>query len=263
MLLDDHEIEDNWEPVTDPPDDAANEEKKKEGLKAYKKYQCGRSGLETFDFDGFHFFMLNTRTERMHRKVDGNLVHANLFASTTMDRLKNWLSTNDGPKFVMSPSMLLPRHRRAVQRDSRLDASNLSALHSDSWDGYPNTLREVLAYIATKRIHHVVFLSGDEHRGCVATAKIYDQHRNPITRVHSIHAAAMYAPYPFANAIKEDFVAHETITIADRAENYLCDVNATWPPAGNGVTFLSVYIDGAAWKLDYKFLGGEKQTLKL
>ena len=57
-----------------------------------------------------------------------------------MGRLQKWLLEKPAPKFVVSPAMLLPRHRRAVQRDARLDPSNLSALHSDGWDGYPNTL---------------------------------------------------------------------------------------------------------------------------
>ena len=76
MLLDDHEIDDNWEPIA-YPDEQTNADKKKYGVEAYQKYQRGRNGgLETFDFDGFHFFMLDTRTERMHRKVDGSLANA-------------------------------------------------------------------------------------------------------------------------------------------------------------------------------------------
>jgi len=166
MLLDDHEIDDNWEPVASP-DEKENDDKKQDGVKAYKQYQRGKSGgLETFDFDGFHFFMLDTRTERMHRKVDGSLASANLFdsdpldPSKTMGRLKKWLREKPAPKFVVSPAMLLPRHRRAVQRNSSLAPTNLSALHSDGWDGYPNTLREVLAYIAREKINGVVFWSG-------------------------------------------------------------------------------------------------------
>jgi cholesterol oxidase len=270
MLLDDHEIDDNWEPLASP-DEKTNDEKKQDGVKAYKKYQRGRNGgLETFDFDGFHFFMLDTRTERMHRKVDSSLASANLFnsdmldPSKTMGRLKKWLLEKPAPKFVVSPAMLLPRHRRAVQRDSRLDPSNLSALHSDGWDGYPNTLREVLAYIAKEGIKGVVFLSGDEHRGCVATVDLCDADGNPITRVHSLHTAAVYAPYPFANSLDEDVVASETIIIADpNYGNYQCVVNTTRPPAGDGVTFLRVRQVGTAWKLDYEFADGIVQTLTL
>ncbi|MCK1642954.1 alpha/beta fold hydrolase [Bradyrhizobium sp. 157] len=269
MLLDDHEIDDNWEPIASP-DQKPNDDKKKYGAEAFKKYQRGRKGgLETFDFDGFHFFMLDTRTERMHRKVDGNLANATLFdtdqadLSKTMGRLQKWLLDKPAPKFVVSPAMLLPRHRRAVQRDASLDPSNLSALHSDGWDGYPNTLRDVLAYIAQEKIKGVVFLSGDEHRGCVATVELRDTSDTLITRVHSLHTAAAYSPFPFANSLDEDIVADETIDIVSNYGNYRCVVNATRPPPGDGVTFLSVRQDGTAWKLDYEFADGTVQTLVL
>ena len=75
MLLDDHEIDDNWEPIRIPTNKRMPI--RSNGVKAYGKYQRGiHGGLETFDFDGFHFFMLDTRTERTHRKVDGSLANA-------------------------------------------------------------------------------------------------------------------------------------------------------------------------------------------
>jgi hypothetical protein len=262
MLLDDHEIDDNWEPIADP-DDPTNDKIMRKGLAAYEKYQRGtKGGLDTFDFDGFHFFLLDTRTKRKHRKADGSLAGAELFNSNTMRRLKDWLDPRPGPKFVVSPAMLLPRHRRAVQRDSSLDSSNLSALHSDGWDGYPGTLREVLAHIAEKKIQGVVFLSGDEHRGCVATAELRDSSGAVITRVHSIHTAAVYSPYPFANSLEEDTVSSETIPIErpGGSHRYDCVVTTKWPAAGDGATFLSVHRDGTAWKLDCEFA---KETIKL
>jgi cholesterol oxidase len=180
-----------------------------------------------------------------------------------MGRLQKWLLEKPKPKFVLSPSMLLPRHRRAVQRDARLDPSNLSALHSDGWDGYPNTLCEVLAYIAHKKIEGVVFLSGDEHRGCVATVELLDMTNTLITRIHSLHTAAAYAPFPFANSLDEDIVCDETIDIVSSYGNYRCKVSARRPPPGDGATFLSVRKDGASWKLDYEFADRVVQTLSL
>ncbi len=261
MLLDDHEIDDNWEPVSEPIDDTANANNKKAGFEAFNKYQRGMNGgLETFDFDGFHFFMLDTRTERMHRKVGPGLATAELVSPGAMARFKKWLRESPPPKFVMTPSILLPRHRRAVQRDPCLKSSNLSALSSDSWDGYPNTLRDVLAYIAENNIKQVVFLSGDEHRSCVARAELCDMVGNPITTVHSVHTGAMYAPYPFANAIGEDFVLCETIDIGGR---FRCVVNAMLPTAGDGATYLSVRQQGSSWLLNCEFAGGWVRTLTL
>ncbi|RJG40567.1 hypothetical protein D3Y55_25140 [Mesorhizobium sp. DCY119] len=269
MLLDDHEIDDNWEPISSPNDDPTNQEIKKAALKAFKKYQRGiKPGVETFVFDGFHFFMLDTRTKRKHRKV-GNLAAARLFDSnprdpnSTMNRLKHWLSTAPAPKFVVTPAMLLPRHRRAVQRDARLHPANLSALHSDGWDGYPATLREVLGHIAENRIGGVVFLSGDEHRACIAAVDLLDAAGNPVVRLHSIHTAALFAPYPFANSAEEDILASETIIFTHKARTYRCVVNATRPAPGDGATFFSVRKAGPHWRLDCEFADGTVHPLTL
>ncbi|MDP9631042.1 UNVERIFIED_ORG: choline dehydrogenase-like flavoprotein [Ensifer adhaerens] len=263
MLLDDHEIDDNWEPISDPDDDD-NAEKVTRGIEAYRKYQRGmHAKLEMFDFDGFHFFMLDTRTQRTHRKVGDGLRTAAMIAPATMDSLKQWLLLAPAPKFVVSPVMFLPRHRRAIQRDRSLSWTNLSALHSDGWDGYPNTLREVLAYIAENRVEHVVFLSGDEHRGCIATVDLCDEDGSLITRLHSIHTAAMFAPYPFANGIDEEIVDSEAIEIRNGAKTYRCVVNATRPAAGDGATFLRVRAAAAGWELDCEFGDGAIQTLTI
>lgn len=262
MLLDDHEIDNNWEPISDP-DDAANAEQATRGIDAYWKYQRGmHPELDMFDFDGFHFFMLDTRTRRSHRMVGDCLKTATMVAPETMERLKLWLLLAPGPKFVLSPVMLLPRHRRAIQRDSSLSWTNLSALHSDGWDGYPNTLREVLAYIADNRIEHVVFLSGDEHRACLAKVDLCGED-GAVTRLHSIHTAAMFAPYPFANGIDEEIVDSETIEIQSDGRAYRCIVNATRPAPGDGPTFLRVRSAGSGWELDCEFGDGAVQTLTI
>ncbi|NUS71127.1 MAG: alpha/beta fold hydrolase, partial [Ensifer adhaerens] len=265
MLLDDHEIDDNWEPLASPNDIESNARLKKEGFSAFEKYQRGVDPkLKTFDYEGFHFFLLDTRSERMHRKIGAGLANATLFKTgvgETMSDLETWLGKN-GPKFIASPSMFLPRHRRAIQRDASLSPDNLSALRSDGWDGYPNSLRDVLGVIAAGKIKHVVLLSGDEHRGCIATALLTEMDGTPITTVHSIHTAAMYAPYPFANGIDEDIVEQETFEFDYKAKRYRCIVDATRPAPGDGATFLHVRQDGADWKLDCEY-AGTVQTLTL
>ncbi|WP_461479484.1 alkaline phosphatase D family protein [Mesorhizobium jarvisii] len=136
-------------------------------------------------------------------------------------------------------------------------------MHSDGWDGYPNTLREVLAHIAVNKIDHVVFLSGDEHRGYVATVDLLDASGNSITRVHSVHTAALYAPFPFANSIDADIVMSETFDIVDGASTYKCVVNAIPPPAGDGATFLRVRQNAGIWNLDCEFAHGALPPLTL
>ncbi len=81
--------------------------------------------------------------------------------------------------------------------------------------------------------------------------------------MHSVHTAAMYAPFPFANSLDEDIVTSETIDIVDGAVTYKCVVNATRPPAGYGVTFLRVRQDAGVWKLDCEFAHGTLPPLTL
>lgn len=262
MLLDDHEIADNWEPVADP-DTLENDAIKQKGLAAFKKYQRGlNKDLHEFTFNGFPFFLLDTRSERSHRSV-GTLASAKLFPAAKMKELEDFLKATTGPKFVVTPIMLLPRHARAVQRDGRLDSANLSAIHSDGWDGYPETMRQVLGFIAQEQIQNVVFLSGDEHRACVASAQLTDAANAVKARFHSVHTSAMYSPFPFANSHDEEFVDNETIEFTHAANNYRCIVNTVRPAKGDGATYFRVRQSGAQWLLDCEFADGSMQTLSL
>jgi cholesterol oxidase len=88
---------------------------------------------------------------------------------------------------------------------------NLDADHgarSDSWEGYPGNFARLLYFIAANEISNVVFLSGDEHLGCVASAdlSLVIEKVTRKARIVSIHASGLYAPFPFANAKPEDFV---------------------------------------------------------
>jgi hypothetical protein len=273
MLLDDHEIDDNWEPLpSTAPGQADNKERFDIGLKSYRRYQRGMKKTPTsfeFKFDGFPFFMLDTRAERTLRK-SGAVANAHMFShlpNGTLDSLEHWLTSQPaGPKFIVTPAMLLPRHRRAVQHTApgTLDVNNPSALHSDGWDGYPETLRRVLVLIAANSVQHVVFLSGDEHRGCVAKVELRDKSGPLRARAHSIHTTAAYAPFPFASSLAEDFVTNETFELKDNGTTYECVVEAALPPARDGATLLRPWLaSGNVWRLDYEYADGGVQTLTL
>jgi cholesterol oxidase len=272
MLLDDHEIHDNWEPV--PPQSKENKENtgdKAGGVTAYEKFQRGmvpKPPSFAFAIEGFRFFMLDTRTQRSLRTV-GSLAPSTLFPAATLTALKTFLQSDpQNPKFVVTPSMLLPRHRRAVQHappGGGVDADNLSAVHSDGWDGYPESLAAVLGFIAEQGIQHVVFLSGDEHRGCVARIELR-QGGALRALLHSIHTTAAYAPFPFANSLPEDFVTTDVFAFDYSGTTYECIVNAMLPATRDGATLLRPWRDGSTvglWHLDYEYADGGVQTLTL
>jgi hypothetical protein len=122
----------------------------------------------------------------------------------------------------------------------------------------------VLVLIAANSVQHVVFLSGDEHRGCVAKVELRDKSGPLRARAHSIHTTAAYAPFPFASSLAEDFVTNETFELKDNGTTYECVVEAALPPARDGATLLRPWLaSGNVWRLDYEYADGGVQTLTL
>lgn len=264
MMLDDHEIDDNWEPLSwNDPDNRALMEN---GRASYIKYQRGlthdREDPElsfSFSYAGVEFYMLNTRTAREPRTAT-NVASQSLISDTDLADLEAWLQQGNAPKFIVTPSMLLPRHRRAVQW-----TKEESAVSSDGWDGYPATLFKVLELIAANSVQHVVFLSGDEHRGSVVTIDITDTATGNVTRTHSIHTQGAYTPFPFANSLEEDFIASELFTFQTEAgaPTYTCNVDTAFQSPRNGVTYLKPRLENGTWQLDYQFADDAVQTIDI
>ena len=103
----------------------------------------------------------------------------------------------DRPKFVLTPSLLLPRRLCIAEDPGR-------ALHSDVWDGHPHSMYALLKFVSENRIRNLVFLSGAEHLGMTAEITLTLPKGDTVT-VHSVHSAALYSPFPFANGIPADF----------------------------------------------------------
>lgn len=209
MLLDDHELIDNWEP-THPDNKFASDQTsriKRQGLKAYWKYQRLASGKRavyrdvSYDFThrGTSVYMLDTRSQRQPRPV-GQPQLAQLFPERQMQRLKDWLKLNPHQvKFIVSPSILLPLHL------GMLNESIDQTTRSDAWEGYPSQVENLFGFIVDNNIDNVVFLSGDEHLCCAATATLSKEGKSSRT-IASVHASGLYAPFPFANSKVEDFI---------------------------------------------------------
>jgi len=275
MMLDDHEIIDNWEPKVDDkrPDPAMLS-----GRSSYMKFER-RHGPELhppvadsrhplwypFRVNGFPLFMTDTRTERTWRTAAG-IASSRIMSDGQRDTLCSWLQNQprEVPKVIASPAILLPRHARAIQRGNAA-----SALRSDSWDGFPTTLREVLACIAECRIPNVVFVSGDEHLSCVARVEIEAKGYETIV-VHSVHSSPLYAPFPFANSQRADLVANDNFLLdptpepspadpdrhpncGDRIGRLCCHVQTEFGPAGDGFSVLRFSRSDSGWTMSCDF----------
>jgi choline dehydrogenase-like flavoprotein/alpha-beta hydrolase superfamily lysophospholipase len=251
MLLDDHEIDDNFERSVD---DVRDDPRLLEGRRSYWRYQRfdkfkvqGSFGYlprnsdrdpklsRSFMENGFPFYMADTRSRRQARTAR-LVMDADIMEEAEFQELLDWLGAWQkkapyAPKFVASPAMLLPRHLWASGTGCAQ-----SALRSDGWDGYPRSFGRLFAYIVKHRITNVVFLSGDEHLSCVATATFRQEGKAPLV-VHSIHSSALYAPFPFANGDRVELLAKDSFPVKPmyRGEPEIeCTVDTDFAPPGDG-----------------------------
>jgi len=278
MMLDDHEIEDGWEPLAADRHDDHN---LTAGRDCYLRFQ--RAGgpprqrpegdspeplWYEFERSEFPFFIADTRTERQ-RRTAATIKNAGIMSDTQFTKLLCWLSKqrDDVPKFIASPAIFLPRRRSTAQHEHVA-----SALRSDAWDGYPKSFHGLLAYLAEQQIKNVVFLSGDEHLSCVAQATITAAGKPPVS-ILSIHSSGLYAPFPFANSVPEIFPEEETFPFAltgeelsasrerlpdqalkrDGLRKFECRVEIRDFRAGDGFAILDVFRDNGEWTLRCHF----------
>jgi len=202
--------------------------------------------------------MADTRTERGARTAR-TVANAQIMSVAQMGTLTTWLETQQAavPKVIATPSILLPRHARTLQR-----GSGVSALRSDGWDGYPESLYGLLRFIAVRRVPNVVFVSGDEHLACVARIELETQGQAPVV-VHSVHCSPLFAPFPFANSECADLVADEDFTIppppgdgsdAKAVGPLLCRVRTEFGPPGDGFGVLRIRGDADnGWTMECAF----------
>jgi hypothetical protein len=266
MLLDDHEIQDNWAPndpqdsgtSNDPQDSGTSNDPQDSGTsndpQGKKRYTAIKLGKEAyfkyeralqrapakvwhhFYHKGFPFFIGDTRTERRGRNAL-NWRCAEIMSPEQFSELCDWLAACKHtllPKFVLTSSALLPR--RVMVKEYAA-----SALYSEGWEGYPFSLYSLLKFACDNEIKGLIFMSGDDHLSNVVTAKITCCDDNRQCTLHSIHSSALYAPYPFANETPDNFLAHETFRFCDpkNAESkYTCEVAARFFP-GDGFAVVS------------------------
>jgi cholesterol oxidase len=254
MLLDDHELFDNWEPLpTDVKGAMAEAESQRLatarefGVRAYQRYQ--RMALPKrsaqppgpvdfkFDYGGHPFYFLDTRVGRQRGRPSGDPYDWRIVTATQRDALKCWLLKHrDEVKFVATPSIFLPRRRETA-------AQAADATRSDAWDGYPASLSWLLQFIAKAKIRHTVFVSGDEHHSLFAQAWLGAP--GDAVKLVSVHSSALYAPFPFANGRQSALMPNEETT----AYGVPCKVVTTWAAPGDGFAVLEVITEAPVPKL--------------
>jgi alkaline phosphatase D len=225
MILDDHEIEDNW--TQDRLNNAASRKIFHLSIGAYMSYQWshGPRSFQTrlyyeFECNGYPFFVLDTRTQRFVDDVRGSLEDNHLLGRPTigdeepsqLDRLLRWLvaqqtKRGDAPKFVVTSSVFAPNPITAREgREGTPEQQVQWKEESDSWPAFPATRRAILGTIIKNGVQNVVFLSGDIHCANVASLEFAGSPAAGKLKAFSITSSAFYWPFPFADGEPSSYV---------------------------------------------------------
>jgi len=225
MILDDHEIEDNW--TQDRIQRRDHRRVFNIAIEAYRSYQWVHGptcyGMRLYyDFlcSGYPFFVLDTRTQRFMDDVAGQLEDNHLLGRPSLDPaepsqlqlLIRWLRRSqenfgDRPKFIVSSSVFAPNPITArTGRDGTPEQKVKWAEASDSWPAFPTTRARVLREIVERSIQNVVFLSGDIHCTNVAAIRFAGSKSAEQLRAFSVTSSAFYWPFPFADGEPSSYV---------------------------------------------------------
>lgn len=162
MVLDDHEIENNFRNDMTPPHGSMAELRRR-ALEAYREYQHshnpqgeGRRALYfRFSYGRVRFFVLDCRSERW--ASSGRMI-----GPRQMDRFLAWLRNHrDDVKFVVTSVPFVGEF-------------TTTARARDRWTGvaYRAQRERILTYIAEQRIRPPVFLTGDMHNSYHAALRL-------------------------------------------------------------------------------------------
>ena len=219
MILDDHEIEDNW------CQGRIRKPSKKMlfnlAIGAYMSYQWshgprsfGRRLYYQFESGGYPFFTLDTRTQRYIDDVPDSLADNHMLGRPALDPaepgqlevLCAWLARQQQtrgnvPKFIVTSSVFVPNPVSAIG-----GASVAAIEDTDSWPAFPNTRRAILRTIVAHGVQNVVFLAGDVHCSHVAQMYFRGGHDCERLRAFSVVSSAFYWPFPFADGDPSEFV---------------------------------------------------------
>jgi len=217
MVLDDHEIEDNW------PSKATQKDwvvLYPAAIHSYQIYQCSHSPLfevdaknrltGTPDYFWYKFrdgccdwFVTDSRTERIW---NSDADKRRMMSEAQMTALLSWLNDGSGRvKMVVTSVPFFP---------------DLKSESDDQWTGFIPERTKILDFILKNKIRKVVFLSGDVH--CSFSAEL----KTPLDssfKVISVVSSSFFWPYPHMDSGEFDFDDN----IKSSSENSYKAVNAS------------------------------------
>jgi len=200
MILDDHEIEDNW--CMDRLKSREVYQNSRDlftcAISAYKIYQASHGPncpdinnsklFYNFNIGVYPFFVLDARTDRYVET--GDLLGKNA-PDSQLNQLCEWLKLqhNDVPKFIISSCTFVPF--------TYSDIEDMDNGVGDNWAKFPKTRASLNKFIVDNNIQKVVFLSGDVHNSMALTINLESNGRN--LQMYQIVSSALFWDFPFAD----------------------------------------------------------------
>ena len=163
MILDDHEIVDNFSNDKKILGTFPIDAYKNAGIKVYREFQYihsprnhGNDSLHySFSCGKNEFFVMDTRSERY---VDREII----ISDDQMSTFKRWIKRNATKnKFVVTSVPFVSENK----------------LSDDKWNGFEKQREEIIEYLFKNKISKVVFLCGDQHSSLYASMSITDGNR--------------------------------------------------------------------------------------
>ncbi|PTL77063.1 alkaline phosphatase [Vitiosangium sp. GDMCC 1.1324] len=237
MMLDDHEIADNWsadllyDPKLSQEERVRNKSRYFGAMMAYRSYQVVhgpvlvREGQPertnalhgywyTFQLGPARFFMMDTRTERLNLAAPPQIISAE-----QLEAFKQWLlEDREGLKFVGSSVPLFP--------DVKL-SGELEWERKDKWAGFLLQRQKLLEFMREERVKRVVFLSGDVHVSFWSELRSTSR---PDFQVLSLVSSAFNAPMfvpPLGMFEKEGILDGQADFVVKRSGGYTAKSNFT------------------------------------
>lgn len=286
MILDDHEIEDNW--TQDRITDRSKRVLFNIAIGAYMSYQWSHGPRQEkyqrrlfYDFvcGAFPFFVLDERTQR-YRDDEAGIEDNHMLGRpsfdpknepTQVDHLCNWLTEHkddERPKFIVSPTVFVPN---GVESAGTGPGNERNKEKSDSWPAFPTTRRKILQHIVEHNIQNVVFLSGDIHCSNVARISFGGSQAAEKLVAYSVVSSAFYWPFWFADGEPANYVHDSKVQddtfIIDKEKGITMDyVAENFTQEDN---FCRVDVDWSRRKMEVRpidkdgnEIGGKKSVLK-
>lgn len=208
MMMDDHEIINDWSPADFTPEGSDGKHRKELldwGLTAYKAYQASLAPIapntkeelveQRYYYQFIHgncdFFVLDIRSKRLGNtkleRENGINQPPTQLGEEQFKKLRTWINqASNKMKFIVSPVPIFPD----------VNKFEWPALQRDTWSGFQDERLKILDQIYQSGQQNIAFLSGDVHCSFIAELSC---NKDPAFKIYNIVSSAFNWVLPGLN----------------------------------------------------------------